>query len=78
MSTEKCTNHEKFYLSTEKCTNREKFCLSTEKCTNHENFVCQLKNAPKTKNFAKKFFRFFEKTLAKVFSVGIIGHMKST
>lgn len=70
MSTEKCTNHEKFYLSTEKCTNREKFCLSTEKCTNHENFVCQLKNAPKTKNFAKNFFDFFEKNSCKSFFGG--------
>ena len=66
MSSEKCTNHENFRLSSEKCTENEKFRLSSEKCTENENF-CK-----------KFFFDFLKKTLAKVFSVGIIGHMKST
>ena len=41
-------------------------------------FVCQMKNARITKISQKFFFDFLKKTLAKVFSVGIIGHMKST
>ena len=60
-------------MSNEKCTNREKnfdghslAIMSNEKCTNRE------------KISQKFFFDFLKKTLAKVFSVGIIGRMKST
>ena len=79
MSTEKCANHENFSLSTEKCANHENFSLSTEKCANHENFSLSNEKCTENENFRKKFFfDFLKKTLAKVFSVGIIGHMKST
>ena len=66
VSSEKCTENEKFRLSSEKCTENEKFRLSSEKCTENE------------KISQKIFFDFLKKTLAKVFSVGIIGLMKST
>ena len=52
--------------------------MSIENAPKTKIFVCQLKNARKRKIFAKIFFDFLKKTLAKLFSVGIIGHMKST
>ena len=78
MSSEKCTAHKNFRLSSEKCTAHKNFRLSSEKCTENENFTCQVKKCTKTKIFRKIFFDFLKKTLAKVFSVGIIGLMKST
>ena len=66
-------------MSSEKCTNRKNFRLSSEKCTNLKIFRLSSENAPKMKKFRKNFFSIFlKKTLAKVFSVGIIGLMKST
>ena len=71
MSSEKCTNHEKFRLSSEKCTNHENFRLSSEKCTNHENFRLSSEKCTENEKFRKKFFfDFLKKNSCKSFFGG--------
>ena len=83
MSSEKYTNRKNFRLSSEKCTNRKNFACQVKNARIAKIFACQVKNAriakifacqvkmhQKRKNFAKFFFRFFEKNSCKSFFGG--------
>ena len=70
MSSEKCTNHEKFRLSSENARITKNFACQVKNARITKNFACQVKMHESRKNFAKIFFRFFEKNSCKSFFGG--------
>ena len=70
MSSEKCTNRKIFACQVKNARIAKNFACQVKSARIAKIFACQVKSASNRENFAKIFFRFFEKNSCKSFFGG--------